>query len=314
MTRSRDFDRVEAERLCRIQQCFNADRPTSAEVRSALQRWHLSQIRNKRSQPARAGWVIAGAMLLSGGALAATRVAHLPVWSSVALWTASSSVSPAASQKRRAPCFIERAGRRIECTPSGEVKIAPGEQVTLVVNNVKTELVGPGVTHFRLEVTTDAWVTQFEPRGWAPTIIAPSPPPLRDQDMSSPLVQKATAPQEAAKHGAPMVPSRPGPQPTQGPASIDVTTTTSGNSPDGAWSRAASALRRGDDLAARSALSEISRSPDPAARDAALLAQAQLDLAAGRTNQALPLLSELSRSGATPFIRQRAQEIVVSGK
>jgi hypothetical protein len=43
------------------------------------------------------------------------------------------------------------------------------------------------------------------------------------------------------------------------------------------------------------------------------LAQAQLDLAAGRRAKAMPVLNELAQSGATPFVRRRAQEIFVNG-
>jgi hypothetical protein len=66
-------------------------------------------------------------------------------------------------------------------------------------------------------------------------------------------------------------------------------------------------------VGAAAALNEISKSPDPAERDAARLTQAQLDLAAGRRVNATPVLNELSRTGATAFVRQRAREMLVNG-
>ena len=82
----------------------------------------------------------------------------------------------------------------------------------------------------------------------------------------------------------------------------------------GAWERAAGAMRQGDERAAISALTEISQSADPANRDAALLARAQLDMAAGRRELALAALRNLASTASTAFIRQRASEILSSGR
>jgi hypothetical protein len=318
MTGLRDFDRLETERLRRLQVCFNADRPRSNEVRGALQRWHLSQIRQTRSGfPVRTAWVIAGAMLLSGAAMAATRVVQLPSWSSLVSVTQSAAPAAASSGAATARCLVQRAGRRVDCKSVPVLRLAPGEQVALVVNDVRTELVGPGVAHLRLEQKSGTWVNQFEPQGWVPTLEAPRPvATTRDSEPAvAPAESSALRPTTAKRNVASMVPK-------QGPAVTEEAVTTAvapvgvavGSAVDGAWSRAASALRRGDDEAAHAALSEIGHSSDPAARDAARLAQAQLDLAAGRKDKALPLLNELARSGSTAFVRQRAQEIIASGK
>lgn len=77
-----------------------------------------------------------------------------------------------------------------------------------------------------------------------------------------------------------------------------------------AWTQAAEALRRGDSVAAGRALSELSRSDDAATRDAALLAQAELDLGTGDAARGRAVLSGLAERGATPFVRQRAQQIL----
>jgi hypothetical protein len=81
-----------------------------------------------------------------------------------------------------------------------------------------------------------------------------------------------------------------------------------------AWTRAAEALRRGDHSGAEQALGELSRSADPSTRDAALLAQAELDLGAGSTGRALVVLRWLAERGATPFVRMRAQQILAEKK
>ncbi|HEY6077229.1 MAG TPA: hypothetical protein VIW29_00405 [Polyangiaceae bacterium] len=81
-----------------------------------------------------------------------------------------------------------------------------------------------------------------------------------------------------------------------------------------AWTRAAEALRRGDHSEAEQALGELSRSAEPATRDAALLAQAELDLGAGSSGRAVVVLRWLAERGATPFVRTRAQQILAEKK
>lgn len=81
-----------------------------------------------------------------------------------------------------------------------------------------------------------------------------------------------------------------------------------------AWTRAAEALRRGDRSEAEQALGELSRSADPATSDAALLAQAELDLGAGSSERAVVVLRWLAERGATPFVRTRARQILAEKK
>lgn len=81
-----------------------------------------------------------------------------------------------------------------------------------------------------------------------------------------------------------------------------------------AWAEAAAALRRGDQPAAQRALGELSRSDDAATRDAALLAQAELDLGTGDEARARAVLSELAARGATSFLQKRAQQILSDKK
>ncbi len=318
MTTRREFDALEAERLRRLHECFTADRPDNNEVRAALQRWHLTQIRPVRTVPVRALWVIVGTMLLSGIAMGATRVAQLPTWKSLTSWAKEVVVSPAPARSEHSRCFVQRAGRRTACVPSADLKLAPGEHAALMVDGVKTELVGPGVAHLSLEVKSGIWVSQFEPQGWVPDLHAPRPAHSTTDSSSTagnPAIANTVTDRDALKPRA-LGPAAKQPLPLAPDAdnASAAPNATPASPLDGAWSRAASALRRGDDFAARSALSEISRSSDPASRDAALLAQAQLDLASGSKDKAMPLLNQLARSGSTAFVRQRAQEIIVSGK
>jgi hypothetical protein len=81
-----------------------------------------------------------------------------------------------------------------------------------------------------------------------------------------------------------------------------------------AWTRAAEALRRGDNSAAEQAFGELSSSADPSTRDAALLAQAELDLGSGSSSRALVVLGWLAERGATPYVRTRARQILAEKK
>jgi hypothetical protein len=77
-----------------------------------------------------------------------------------------------------------------------------------------------------------------------------------------------------------------------------------------AWARAAVALREDDFDAADRAFDELGRSSDPATRDAARLARAQLWISRGREAAVRPVLEQLAQSGATPLVRQRAAEFL----
>lgn len=83
---------------------------------------------------------------------------------------------------------------------------------------------------------------------------------------------------------------------------------------NGAWSRAAAALRDGDRQRAQLALAELAKSPDARTRDAALLAQAELDLGGGAAESARAVLANLATNGATPYVRERARQILAEKK
>jgi hypothetical protein len=77
-----------------------------------------------------------------------------------------------------------------------------------------------------------------------------------------------------------------------------------------AWARAAAALREDDFDAADRAFDELGRDADPATRDAARLARAQLWISRGREAAVRPVLEQLAQSGATALVRQRAAEFL----
>lgn len=77
-----------------------------------------------------------------------------------------------------------------------------------------------------------------------------------------------------------------------------------------AWSKAATALKLGNHAAAQEALKELARSEDAETRAAALLTRAELDLVSGEEERARAVLSALAERGATPFVRQRARQIL----
>jgi hypothetical protein len=76
------------------------------------------------------------------------------------------------------------------------------------------------------------------------------------------------------------------------------------------WADVAKSLRSKNYDKAQKSLGELSQSGDAVERDTARLSLAQLWLQQGKTVQARQLLRELSASGASPFIRRRAGELL----
>ena len=312
----RDFDRAEGERLRRMKASFDADRPGKAELLVAIQRYNQAKSRPGPIFSLRAAWVIAAAMMLTGGALAASSVLKLRALTPSRLLSVPAHPGEQPRAARSSGYVVERGGNRLEYSAPAKLTLLPGERAALIIDNTRTELIGPGIAQIRNAPQVAHWVARFEPQVWVPELETREASPSTSNNLSAGTKQETDPPDNsktvrrtAAVH------------PRAGILSVrhvDNTAPTLANTLvqsqlDGAWSRAASALRRGDDVAATAALGEISGSSDPAARDAAKLAQAQLDLAAGRHAKAMPVLNELAQSGATPFVRRRAQEIFVNG-
>jgi hypothetical protein len=247
--------------------------------------------------------------------MAASGVVKLPSFMSFAARLTATKPAAKPSLLRSTAYVLERGGRRVEFRQPTEFTLLPGEQAALVVDETRTELVGPGLAHIQAASNATGWVTQFEPQGWAPELGKRETMPVGSGNIS-PSQATHEPPEEntAVKRQATVNPSstalvtKP-----DGVKSTTAAPEVSGQL-EGAWARAAAAMRQGDDAAARAALAEISHSNEPAARDAALLTQAQLDLAAGRRARAIPVLTRLAQTGSTGFVRQRASEIIASGK
>lgn len=79
---------------------------------------------------------------------------------------------------------------------------------------------------------------------------------------------------------------------------------------DGPWARVARALSASDWQRADAALVELMNTADPATRDAAELARAELFIAHGRGGAFRPSVERLAQSGYSPLIRKRATRLL----
>jgi hypothetical protein len=248
VTKLREFDRIELERLRRARRSHEVDRLTERELSRRLAQFGVRRPARGAERALRAVAVAAAACSLALGAFAAS---------------GAFGVYP----------FSREAPRK-------DAKPSKGEQSRLA--NSSSAQQSPGISK--------------EPPREAP---APQLPPMASV---APLELEPTA-----KLAAPSAP--------RNQRALDVVNAEVASDGAGrAWTRAAEALRRGDHSGAEQALGELSRSADPGTRDAALLAQAELDLGAGSSGRALVVIRWLAERGATPFVRMRAQQILAEKK
>ncbi len=310
MTSLREFDQIEFERLRRMKECFEATQPDQSELVRAVQRWHRAKSQRVSAGRLRLAWVAACAMMLSGAAMAASNWRGLPNWITHAV---ALRAEPAKARAKNSTGYVvERGGKRVQYEEPTELVLAPGETAAFVIDGARTELQGPATVHVQADGTAHGWITRFEPQGWAPAAPVPA---LSSSPVGSGAVDLAPS-QQVQSASERSAPAKGLPQ-TDRDVNLPVTNADlafDSRELKGAWERAASAMRQGNERAAISALTEISQSADPSNRDAALLARAQLDMAAGRRGPALAALRNLASTGATAFIRQRASEILASGK
>jgi hypothetical protein len=236
VTKLREFDQGELERLRRIRECHEADRLSEREVARAVAQFGVRGAARSRRRAARVVWLAAAGLLLALGAVAASGVLKLqPI---------SAGVKPEVA--------------------SG---VAQGEPVRRVGSEQKAP---------RLE---QAPLREVSPPTEAPALAESARRAMLAAPRSQRALEVVTA--EVASDGA-----------------------------GRAWAQAAEALKRGDHSTAQQALSELSRSEDATTRDAALLAQAELDLGTGNAARARAVLGELAERGATPFVQKRARQIL----
>jgi hypothetical protein len=99
-------------------------------------------------------------------------------------------------------------------------------------------------------------------------------------------------------------------QPDSVPAGPDEEAELTRTASDGPWGRVARALSAGDWQRADAALVELARAAEPATRDAADLARAELWIAHGRGGAFRADVERLARAGYTPLIRKRAARLL----
>lgn len=172
---------------------------------------------------------------------------------------------------------------------------------------VSLSTLGAFATTEKLGLT--AVIARFHPT--RPPAAAPrplTPPPLLPRgEERTPRMPPAALPSapSTVSEPAPSAPLRVRP----GPHGPDAAPRAAGAGSE-AWSKAAVALKLGDQVAAQDALRELARSEDAETRSAALLTRAELDLVNGEEERARAVLSALAERGATPFVRQRARQIL----
>ncbi len=119
--------------------------------------------------------------------------------------------------------------------------------------------------------------------------------------------QHAVAPAPAPVEEPAVAPS---PEPERSKPLPRVRGTEAKSKAEAKWADVAKSLRSKNYDRAQRSLNELSQSGDAVERDTARLSLAQLWLQQGKTTQARQLLRELSASGASPFIRKRAGELL----
>lgn len=198
MNQLRDFDRAESVRLRRMKDCFEADRPDSAEVLSAIRRWNQFESRQRPGLSLRAAWVVAAAMMLSGGAMAASSVLKLPSWA--AFGSYSKQAQPTAklpATLHSSHYVVERGGRRMQYREPAKLTLLPGEHAALIVDNTRTEWVGPGVAQIQAAPLAASWITRFEPQVWVPELEVRESLPSNSNNLSAGTKQAAESPDNA---------------------------------------------------------------------------------------------------------------------
>ena len=248
MTKLREFDRIEFERLCRVQQSHAADRLTDRELSRRVAQFGVRRPARGAAHALRAVVLAAATTSLAFGAFAASGALGFHPFSREA---PRADAQPSKAEQSRAAN-----GRSAPQSPA-VMKEPPRE--------IRAAQLAPVASVVPLEIEPSAKVA---------------------------------------------TPSAPRSQRALDVVNVEVASGGAGR----AWTRAAEALRRGDHSEAEQALGELSRSAEPATRDAALLAQAELDLGAGSSGRAVIVLRWLAERGATPFLRTRAQQILAEKK
>lgn len=131
----------------------------------------------------------------------------------------------------------------------------------------------------------------------------PAPPPAMALEENTVPPNEAPSVEPAAAEPVPVAaPASGREQPVHGPAPVASAEQ---------WKRAAEGLRDGDYRSANAALEQLTRSGSEAERESALLVQAQVLIAQGRTREAQQLLKVLEGSARAPSVRRKSVELLV---
>jgi hypothetical protein len=316
---------IAVERMKRMGSVWGEDHVDEAAVADATRTFHTRRLAERPAPrwfdlvPFASAGVAAGYLLLAATGAVSTpwKSRHateaLPKAPALAITVAAASGAGESTGPRSAPAFAttEEGAKWVRARPHIETArgVAPlvdglrlqlgrGEsaRVALAAGHA-SKVEGPCLVEF--------WSTPLEASGWRM---------VREESAEPPAIAHETA---GASNARPLVavPSGSG-VPRSRSLAEGMATARELAGPDAnvvsarAWARAAAALREDDFDAADRAFDELGHTSEPATRDAARLARAQLWISRGRGAAVRPVLEQLAQSGATPLVRQRAAEFL----
>jgi hypothetical protein len=273
--RPTEFEGIDATRAERIAECWRATVPSDEQVALAHQRRSRARATRRRGPKL---WLVAlvQGFILGIGSLA---VASWFV-TKVLLVPPDVARAPAPSAARKNASRSNRMG-----TP--QLSLAP------VPERAPAHASPPSAAFDDAE----------RPKG------AASRPPVRAPLVGPPAVSTlGVSPLDARPSGAVGTAESPSNGPAQG--AFPLVPMPDLPSAEGPWERVAEALSAGDYVRADRGLTAIGRDADPAVRDAAELARAELWIGRGEGRGFRSTVERLSTSGQTPLIRRRASALL----
>jgi len=266
---------TEVERGRRLAEVWRASAPSNEEIERLRERIAARPARRRRSRlKALIVALVQGFML--GGATLAT-----------AAWLAGRAV-PLLDQR------TEQAGVEVETKTVGARHAKRLPRPAATDDAVAGEVPHAAFAEVAGETAaaSEGAATEATRSGPAPSVVAPlRGRPAREQERRESR-EPATAPAKSE------------------PAAPDEETEPAHMAPDGPWGRVARALSAGDWQRADAALISLASAADPATRDAADLARAELWIAHGRGGAFRANVERLASAGYTPLIRKRAAKLL----
>jgi hypothetical protein len=193
---------------------------------------------------------------------------------------------------------IEQNGRESAIEPFVPYVVAAGEQVVVRLGSQVQTISGPTTLVFQLDPDRAS--------GWRMSTNDASTSPAP----AAATVQKGSAAAPSDRHAPEDTLSETLAEGRAAAARPAQAAPSEASELGASWTEAAQALSKNDAVRAEAALERLGHADSAATRDSARLSLAQLWLSQGRNTRARRLLGELSASGATPFIRRRASELL----